>query len=188
MKRTMNLRKRGESGSTAVEFSLIAFVLFALIFGTIEVARAMFVWNTMAHITARAARTAAMTNFNDSAAMTKLRRDALAIAAVDDRLILANEITHENIVIDYLQRDGIKAVTTLTSPTENAAICMTNPNDARCIHFVRARLCKKDSECSDHVPYVPLVPFPGVDKLNVPMPWFSAVVPVETLGTPCACP
>lgn len=179
-------RTRYESGTTVVEFAIIAVFLFTFIFGTIEVARMMFLWNTITEVTARAARAAAMANFNNASALDQLRIDALAIAAKDDKLIFAPEITHDNVVIDYVQRDGRTPVTMPPCPAMNVVNCMANPNGSNCIHFVRARLCKKDSNC-DNVPYVPLVPLPGIDKLNMPMPWFSAVVPVETLGMPGAC-
>lgn len=186
-KASTSLRKRHEGGHTAVEFGIFAIALFTFIFGTIEMGRALFVWNTMAEVTARAARAAAMANFNDAAASSQLRRDALGIAAPDDKLFLANEITHENLVIDYLRRDGATVVDPMPPcPAMNVVNCLANPDGPQCIHFVRVRLCKKDTNC-DHVPYTPLMPLPGIDRLNVSMPWFSAVVPAETLGMPGAC-
>nr|WP_305907145.1 TadE family protein [Methylomarinum sp. Ch1-1]MDP4519872.1 pilus assembly protein [Methylomarinum sp. Ch1-1] len=49
-----------QRGASMVEFALIALVFFTLIFGIIEFARVMFVYNTLVEATRRGARVAAV--------------------------------------------------------------------------------------------------------------------------------
>jgi hypothetical protein len=62
----MNCRRKQEGLST-VEFALVAAVLFTMIFGVIEVARAFFVSSTLDEATRRGARMAAVCPINDPA-------------------------------------------------------------------------------------------------------------------------
>jgi len=136
-------------------------------------------------VTTRAARSAAMTNFNHSTA--KLRQDAMFLAGESDTMILAGDIGYQHLKIDYLQKDGATVVSPMPlCPAHNMVECMSNPDSASCIRFVRVRLCRPGTNC-DHVPYSPMLPLPGLDRLNINMPWFSSVAPVETLGMPGAC-
>jgi hypothetical protein len=60
-----------QKGAAMVEFALIALLFFILLFGIIEFARAMFVYNTLVEATRRGARTAAVcppNNINGSTA------------------------------------------------------------------------------------------------------------------------
>ena len=49
-----------QKGTTTVEFAVVAALLLTLLFGVIEVGRAMFVWNTLNEATRRGARVAAV--------------------------------------------------------------------------------------------------------------------------------
>ncbi len=49
-----------QKGSTTVEFAIIGLLFFIILFGVVEVGRALFVWNGLADITRRAARIAAV--------------------------------------------------------------------------------------------------------------------------------
>ena len=52
--------RRKQKGIYIVEFALVAALFFVLLFGMIEVARALFVWNTLTEATRRGARLAAV--------------------------------------------------------------------------------------------------------------------------------
>lgn len=52
--------RRHQLGTTIVEFAICGFVLLLVIFACIEIARAMFVWNTIGEATRRGARIAAV--------------------------------------------------------------------------------------------------------------------------------
>ena len=60
----MNSRQKG---IYTVEFAIIGAVFFMILFGVIEVARALFVWNTITEATRRGARVAAVCPPNDPA-------------------------------------------------------------------------------------------------------------------------
>ena len=60
----MRADKSHQTGTTTVEFAFIGFLLFLILFGTIEVARLMFVMNTLGEMTRRAARTAVVCPVN----------------------------------------------------------------------------------------------------------------------------
>lgn len=180
---------RHERGSAAVEYAACALVFFTVLFGVIELARALFLWNTMYTVTNRAARAAAMVNYNDSSATSALLQKAMFLEKPTDKMILAGDISYEHLKIDYLQPNGVDPVASRPPcPAANMVLCMSNPDSPNCIRFVRVRLCRPGSgtEC-DNVPYSPLLPLPGLDRLNINMPWFSSVVPVQTLGMPGAC-
>ena len=49
-----------QKGSTTVEFAIIGLLFFIILFGIVEMGRALFVWNGLADITRRAARIAAV--------------------------------------------------------------------------------------------------------------------------------
>jgi Flp pilus assembly protein TadG len=55
-------RCRKETGAAAVEFAIVSFLLFMLIFGIIDFGFAFFSWNTAANAAREGARKAAVTN------------------------------------------------------------------------------------------------------------------------------
>lgn len=187
---TSRYRLTGQRGSAAVEFALVALIRFGFIFGTIEVARIIYLWSTMTEVTNQAARAASMTNFNDTIEMTALRQRAMFLTGSNQKLILGGAITDTNLQIDYLMWDArTKVGTPPTCVAQNIVNCLNDPKAANCVRFVRVRLCKTIASSGDcnRVPYEPFVALPGIDKLGVNMPWFTAIAPVETMGTPGAC-
>jgi hypothetical protein len=174
-----------ERGVAAVEFAMLAVVLFGFIFGTIELSRVIFVWSTMTEATNRAARAAAMAGFG---ATGQLRQDALFVSSSSGKLMLGGDIDPSYLRIDYLQADAATpTVPTPTSPQLNAAVCLANPADAACARFVSVRLCLPGTNCS-RVRYVPLASLPGIALLNIDMPYFTAIAPVETPGASVPAP
>lgn len=55
-----------QKGSTTVEFAIIGLLFFIILFGIVEMGRALFVWNGLADITRRAARIASVCPPNDT--------------------------------------------------------------------------------------------------------------------------
>ena len=55
-----------QKGTTTVEFAIIGTLFFVILFGIVELGRALFVWNGLADITRRAARIAAVCPPNDA--------------------------------------------------------------------------------------------------------------------------
>ncbi len=79
---------RAQRGATAVEFALIAIPFFGLLFGAIEIARVLWVWNAAAEATRLGARMAVVCDMNDADIRTRMR----------ERL---GALTNANITIAY---------------------------------------------------------------------------------------
>jgi Flp pilus assembly protein TadG len=184
-----------QRGVAAVEFAFVAMIFFMLFFGIIEVARALYVCNTLQEVTRRAAALAVNTDFSDAAALKQVRYRAVFREAAGT-LAFGDPISDQNVKIDYLQIPANATVPVAitgalpASPQENRVNCTRNPGAANCIRLVRVRICTSGSDGSTctAVPYKPLltlVPF------VFPLPVSTTIANVETLGmppgTPCGC-
>lgn len=176
-----------QRGVVAVEFAIVSMVFFVFVFGTIEVARAFFLWSTMTEVTNRAARATAMTDFTSATSLATVRQNAMFVSS-GGKLALGGGIDDSYLKIDYLQSDARTPVAAMPNcAPQNVVNCTDDPDGASCIRFVRARLCKPGTNC-DRVEYVPLVALLGIQALKTNMPTFAAVAPAESLGMPAACP
>lgn len=178
-----------QRGVAAVEFSLVLVIFLAFVFGVLELARAMYVINTLEEVTRRAASAASNTNFRDVSALNNIRIQSV-FRSNPGVLALADPVKDTNVVIDYLSlsrgADGSLTMTPIPNgalpscPASNRLTCLANPNDPSCIQFVRARVCVSDSSgnCTP-VPYQMLFPF-----VNFPLqlPTAVAIVPAASLG------
>jgi hypothetical protein len=156
-------------------------VFFAFIYGICELARAMFLWNTLAAATRVAARAAAVTDFRNDVAMEGVRQHAV-FRSSPGRLTLGGEISDSYIRIAYLRADAQTAVNpSLTCPMQNIIDCATNPNGNNCIRFVQVRLCGPGAGCSQ-VSYTPMIAsaLPYVGGLKFPT--FETVTPAGSFG------
>lgn len=192
-----NLRRPAptQRGVAAVEFSLVAIIFFTLFFGIVEVARAMYIFNTLQEVTRRAAALAANTDFSNQAAMQRVREQAL-FRTSPGTLLFADPVSDQHIKIDYLRIPASASSVPVSmqvlpaDPRANRVNCTSNPNASNCIRLVRARVClpSDDSEVCDRVPYqalVRLIPF------MFTIPSSATVATIETLGmppgVPCGC-
>lgn len=184
-----------EKGVAAVEFAIVAIIFFILFFGIVELARTMYMCNTLQEVTRRAAALAVNTNFADTTAMQDVREKAI-FRSDPGLLVFGEPITDQHVKIDYLHIPSTSSVPVpLTgglpaSPEENRVNCTRNLNDPQCIQLVRVRICLPggSSDTCDPVPYqtlVSLIPFP------FSLPVATTIARVETLGlppgTPCNC-
>lgn len=182
-------RLHKQRGGAAVEFALVVVIFLTLVFGIMELARAMYICNTLQEVTRRAAALAANTDFSDGTAMQRVRERAI-FRDSPGFLAFARPITDAHINIDYLAitRNGASLVTAPipagalpANPARNQEICMSNPNDAGCIRLVRVRMCVSGGGQCVPIPYqsiVSLVPLP------FPLPVSTTIVTAETLGRP----
>lgn len=150
--RRSRLRPRtSQAGTAAVEFALLAGVFFTLVFGVMEVARLMYVYNTLQEVTRRAAAEVANVYPRDTTAINQVKDDAV-FRSSPGGLPLAPPVTDQNIRIEYLAllRDPASGALTLskidpsalpTCAAQNRQICMQNPNAANCIRFVQVSVC-----------------------------------------------
>lgn len=181
-------RRFAQTGSAAVEFALVAVAFFMIVFGIIELARVMYMYNTLAEATRRAANAAANTDFRDNAALDRARQGAI-FRTSPGALLVGDPISDQNIRIDYLylarQGNGTLAMTPIPSgsmpscPARNRQNCLANPYDISCIRLVRVRVCESATGACDRVPYQPLLPLIPLDFL---LPSSTTIVNAETLG------
>lgn len=187
-------RRRKQHGVAAVEFALVALVFFMLFFGIVEVARAMYIVNTLQEVTRRAAALAANADFSKEAAVQRVRERAI-FRDSPGFLVFAEPVTDKHIVIDYMwiQKTGnsmammpIPSGSLPASPEANFANCQGNPYSESCIRLVRVRVCEtasaNDCEPVGYRNLVSLVPF------TFGLPASVTVVPAETLGLPAGVP
>lgn len=173
-------------GTTAVEFSLSVMVFLLFIFGIIEMARVVYLTNTVQEVTRSAAYAAAKTNFADSDALDNIRQRAV-FRTSSGYLLLAEPITDKHVRIDYMalvrvgSQQVLTPVTTLpATPMSNRSTCIANPNDANCVRFVRVRICQPGApDVCDPVPYTALVP---LIPLTFNAPTATTIVTAESLG------
>lgn len=178
-----------QAGAFALEFSLVVLVFFTIVLGILEVSRALYMWNTLQEVTRRAARSASVTDFTDSAALGALRQRAIFRNGAGT-LTLGSPVTDAHVRIDYLAlqndgADGLKQVPIAPGalpgcPARNRLVCTANSGDPGCIRLVRVRICQPGggSECTP-VPYEPLLP---LVELPITLPIATSIVRAETLG------
>lgn len=149
-----------QTGTTIVEFAIVAAVLFMMIFGVIEVARGYFVYSALEEVTRRGSRLAAVCPVGDPA-IAQLAVFNASGSTSESQLVRGLQPGH--VVIDYLDGNGAVVV----APTELA-------NFVR-IRFVRARIVGYE-----HAVNVPFV----AGLTGIVMPEFASILPRESLGVP----
>jgi len=92
--------KRRQAGLAAVEFAATGVVVFMVLLGCIEIARMLFVWNTIDEATRRGARIAAICPMND-AAVTR----AVLMGGTDESTVLKGLLA-ANVAVAYLTDTG----------------------------------------------------------------------------------
>lgn len=188
-----------QQGGAAVEFAFVVVLLLTLIFGAMELGRAMYICNTLQDVTRRAAALAANTDFSDSAAMQRVRERAI-LRDSPGFLLFARPVTDANIKIDYLAvtasasglvTSPIAQSSLPADPARNLEVCAGNPNDAGCIRLVRVRICLAGGGDCNPVPYQSMV---SLVPMHFTLPWSTTIVTAETLGrpagvapAPCGC-
>lgn len=186
-----NLAKRqAQNGTVAVELALVLILFLTLVFGILEVARVMYICNTLQEVTRRAAALATNTDFTSGTAIQRVREKAV-FRTSPGFLAFAEPVTDRHVNIDYmrirksgkvLSMERIPSVLLPASPAENLANCMRDPYGDSCIRLVRVRVCQPGSgdECT-RVPYqrlVSLIPIPFA------LPRATTIANAETLGMP----
>jgi hypothetical protein len=187
-------RPRRQAGLAAVEFAIVSVIFFTFIFGVIELARAMYICNTLQEATRRAAVLAAKTDFTDSAKMQQVREAAI-FRDSPGSLSFGDPITEQHIKIDYMSIARTGSTLTMTpipsgalpsTPAGNRLTCMRDPNDPSCIRLVRVRVCQPGggNEC-DPVPYQSIV---SLITLAFNLPTSTTIMNAETLGLAAGLP
>jgi len=181
--------RTSQSGTAAVEFALLASVFFTFVFGVIEFARILYVYNTLQEVTRRAAAAAVNIYPLDHGSLDTVRQAAVFRVEAGE-LVLAPPVTDQFVRIDYLGLSRASDGSLSTVPIPEASlpscaavhrqICMDDPNAANCVRFVRVRICDTADGSTCNFVKAGLV-FPLV-PLSVPLPKATTITPVESLG------
>jgi len=86
--------KRTQRGATAVEFALVAMILFMLIIGTMEVGRVLYTWNAANEATRFGARVAVVCTAPNKSLVTKRMQTFLP------------QLEQDNVTLSYLPDGG----------------------------------------------------------------------------------
>ena len=128
-----------QRGHAAVEFAFVAVIYFTLIFGMLELARALYICNALQEVTRRAAVAAVNTDFSVPGALSQVQVKAI-FRSKPGLLPLGDPISDTHIHIEYMwiERVGntlrMKPITAMpASPAANKMNCAADPNSDGCI-------------------------------------------------------
>ena len=159
---------RAARGVATIEFAFVAMVFFTLLFGIIEIARLLYVFNSLQEVTRRAAREATVRWIDKTDEIKKL---ALFGGTV---LPAGAEITSASITIEYLKADGTAVTVFPSDPGDNLSACGDVLRADNCIYSVRVSI--------GNVIYSPMLSiFNGVIK-DVTLPKSTVTMHAESMG------
>ena len=139
-------------GHATIEFALVSSIFFVMLFGVFEIARLLFVWNTLTESTRRSARMAVTCPINHENILNNA-----VFTGSSGSPILPN-ISTDNFMLEYLD--------------ENSA-ALSSPNNAYLsIRFIRVSI-------KPNQPVKTLIP--GLSTLLM-LPEFSTTLPIESMG------
>lgn len=170
-----------QAGTAAVEFAVTAVIFFLFVFGILEIARILYVFNTIQEVTRRAAAAAVHVYPTDAAAIASLKQNAV-FRDSPGALLMAPPVTDSHVRIDYLAYD-LSVIPTGALPScaaRNRQICMADPHSGSCVRFVQVRICDPGN-ASACVAVRSQGVFPLV-SLPLPIPKATTIALVETLG------
>ncbi len=165
-----NKRIRLQRGVAAVEFAIIAMLLFIVLFGILEFGRLFYVFNSVQEVARRAAREAVVRwAVDDTAETDEIKR--LALFGSTSSLPAGAEITASRISIDYL---NTITGSNISSPPDSASANITEclAKSTKCINYVRVTITG-----ATYAPMVGLFPY-----LRVPIPASTVIMPAESMG------
>jgi Flp pilus assembly protein TadG len=173
----VSARRHRARGAALVEMALAVPVLVMLVFGAIEIMRAIYTWNAVHAVMYQVGRAAATAAFN-SASLDTVKSSALLMNGGVSGI--APDVGVGNIDVKYLSLD-LNEVSAPADANLNIANCKAAPAGAACVRFVQVRLCS-GSSC-DAVKFHPIMPV----LPQIAMPSFLTIVPVQSLAcsTPC---
>lgn len=170
-----------QAGTAAVEFALLAAIFFMFVFGIIELARLLFVINTLHEVTRRTAAAAVNVYPRDTNATARVRQYGI-LRSSPGELVLGSPVTDEHVRLEYLGSD-LSVIPETSWPNDAAAnrqICMSNPRAPTCIRFVQVRICNpaETAQCNTVTSKMLL----SLIDLQLPFPRATTIVPVQSLG------
>lgn len=166
MKHAARLHPLPRRGAAAVEFALIALVFLTLLFGMIECARLMYVYNSLQEVTRRAARAAVVAWVTE--------KDAIKTYALFNSASLPGgaEISTASVDIVYLNAKGQPADPLPADAGDNLSACGDATREDSCIYAVQVSI--------GAVKYSPMISL--FSFLNVTVPTSSVTMHAESMG------
>lgn len=184
----MKTERRHLAGSVLIELTVTLPFFLLFMYGMLECARMMYLWNTLQDSARVAARAAAIADFSDPTAQAALRNGAL-FRTTDGPLALSVSIDASHVRIEYLRQDAAGALLPMpgasmpANPAQNLFNCTRDPNDAGCIRFVRASICRPEvADSCVPVPYPPLLPLAPLNWAGLALPTSTSLARAEALG------
>lgn len=160
-----------QRGAAMVEFALIALLFFVILFGIIEFARAMFVYNTLVEATRRGARVAAVCPVS-STGINQVELSTIFDTPEDGKDTPLLGLTTNNVIVKYFDSTMIE-ITTLPADNEVTSPIYDN------IAFVQVAIAQPDDEGKIEFLHNLIIPgFSG--SFNVPP--IATTLPSESLG------
>ena len=148
---------RIQRGLTTVEFAIVGFVLFLVIFAIIDLNRIFYTYAALDEVTRRGARMAAVCPINDP----EIQRAAIFNTAGGTASPLVGGLETQHILLEYLDEDGA----VVPNPTATANFIQ--------IEFVQVSIQNFQVDV--------LIPF--IDRV-ITMPPKRTTMPRESLGIP----
>ena len=148
--------RRLQAGLTSVEFAIIGTVLMMVVFGVIEMGRALFVANTLTEATRRGARMAAVCPVGDPKPASVAVFDSGSGSSA-----IVTGLTTANVQVQYLDING--------NPIANPAL----PANYALIRYVSVSI----------VGFTQTMLIPNL-VATIPMNGFTTTLPRESLGVP----
>lgn len=185
-------RPSRQTGTATIEFAIIAIFFLTIVFATLELARIGFLLNALQEATRRAAAAAAKVDYRDTAALEKVRADAV-FRSSPGPLALGAPVTSDNVKIDYLSVSKTLELTHMstlpTCPAGNRWNCLTDPQADNCIRYVRVRICAAMDMSGNCTQVSYQMVFPFLDLSGMKLPTAETIVPAGSLGlTPGSVP
>lgn len=182
-------RHERQAGSMLVEFALVILVFLAFLFAVIDMARLMFVTNTLQEATRRAASFSSTSNPGSAAGYDAIRYKAI-FRTSPGGLMLMPELTDKSVRIDYLAvvRDSSGAYSTQeipgglisSDPAQNRHNCVVDPYAANCIRFVRVRICDPQNTATcEPMKFKPMLNF---FSFEIPLPTATTISKSQSFG------
>jgi hypothetical protein len=179
--------RNAQHGVAAIEFALVATILFALLFGIIEFGRLFFTINSVQEITRRAAREQVVRWYTAKDAvqrMAVLRPGSTGTVNFPG----AGDITNAGVGLSfhntYAQAAaGSNAINPSGTPSDNVSNCLNN--ETNCIRYVRATLADTNGTPFNLLDDVPLdfnVIAPYMPAGQFTLPRSTVIMPAEALG------
>jgi Flp pilus assembly protein TadG len=148
--------RHGQRGIAAVEFAIVALATLTILFASMEMARMMFTFNTLAEVTRRGARIASICQVDDP----EINRLAIFNTSGGSVSPILKKLSTANVKVEYLNENG-------------AVLASTAGNAYYQIRYVRVRIAN----------YQHNLIIPGM-SVSVMAPGYPTTVPRESLGVP----